>query len=92
MGDAAGVDAGLTFVWVTAGDVTTVVDVEVDVEGLGEFGLPVDELGCDLEPREPVLILEGAARFAKSAGDIRLIVAQYSCAPFWSDPPGTRNS
>ena len=55
MGDAAGVDAGLTFVWGIVGDVTTVVDVEVDVEGLGEVVLPVEELVCGLLRCAPVV-------------------------------------
>lgn len=70
----------------------TCVEVDVDVERLVEVVLLVEEVACELLRCEPAILREGATVFAKSASDIRLIVAQYSCAPFWSDPAGTSNN
>ena len=89
MGDAL-IVAGPTFVWVTAGELTG-DDVELDVETLVAFVLVGAELACELLRCEPAALREGGALLAKSASDNRLIVARYSCAPFWSDPPGTSN-
>jgi len=79
-------------VGVWAGVITAgVTDVSLGVTagvglgwGAGMSGEPPVRDGTELD-------LAGAGLLSTSAYDNRLIVATYSCAPFWSEPPGTRN-
>ena len=83
--DVAGttvVVTGLTLVVVTAGPVAGDVELPVDVAAPVEVELPPEERVCEPLRWAAAPPGDGAVMLAKSAGERRLIVATYSCAPF----------
>ena len=79
---ATEVVTGLTIVVVTVGPVAGEVELPVDVEVPVEVELLPEEPVCELLRCVAAALLDGAVMLAKSAGERRLIVARYSCAPF----------
>ena len=80
--DPADVVTELTIVVVTVGPVPGEVELPVEVEVPVDVELLPEEPVCELLRCAAAALPEGALRLAKSAGEMRLTVATYSCAPF----------